>query len=381
MSHLPSSPRLLGCAAIAALALTFGCSSTPPPNDQHSQNASFGPTDLSPGTNVMIQKQGQWLPGTIVQPLGAGRFLVHYTGFEDKWNEPVGAEQIRALPPGMMPPAASPGVPRDYKAGEKVLVTAQSRTLLAEIVQQVGQDSWRVHYDGYGPEIAENVGPDRIRRPFVGMSPHNTGDAVLVDVSGQPLPGKVLALVAADKWLVRFDNFGAQYDQEVGPDRIKTAPPPAPPAVAPPPAEPPKADKDKGKGKGKGKEKDKDAGTVAMPSGPIQANEAVLVSVRGGSFLPATVLGAGAAAGHWKVRFDGAGGGEEEVAEARIVRQPTSLKGIKFAPQQAVLVEWHGLYVGGKVLKEAARGEFKIRFDGQGPEADEVVNIKRLRPR
>ncbi len=42
------------------------------------------------------------------------------------------------------------------------------------------------------------------------------------------------------------------------------------------------------------------------------------------------------------------------------------------------MVEWHGVYVPGKVLKEESKGFYRIRFDGQGPEADEAVAVKRL---
>lgn len=389
-SHRASSSRAplratLGCAVVLATLSSLGCSSspTPPAADPQAAAASFGPNDLPPGTRVQVNRQGQWLPATIVQPLGGDRFLIHYEGAGDQWNEPVGLDRIRATPGGAAAaatPPANPGLPRDYRAGEKVLVTSQNRVLLADVLQQVAAEQWRVHYDGYGPEVAENVGPDRMRRQFVGMSPHAVGDAVQVDVSGQPLPAKVLALIAADRWLVRFDNFGAQYDQEVGPDRIRATPPapPPPPPVAsappppPPPAPPPPAAKP-AKGNKAG-----DA-SVAMPTGPIQPGEAVFVSSRG-TFLAASIVAAGAN-GQWKVRYEGHGGGEEEVAADRLVRQPSSLKGIRFTPNQQVLVEWHGLFVGGKVLRQVAGTDYKIRFDGQGPEVDEVVPAKRLRPR
>ena len=117
-----------------------------------------------------------------------------------------------------------------------------------------------------------------------------------------------------------------------------------------------------------------------MPTGPIQPGEVVFIRGRATSYASASIVAAGAN-GQWKVRYDGAGGGEEEVAADRVVRQPTSMKGIRYAPNQLVLVEWHGLFVGGKVVRETGRSEYKIRFDGQGPAADEIVPAKRLRPR
>jgi hypothetical protein len=375
----PPSGRAFGASILLTAAIALGCSSspTPPPSEPASPNAVFGPNDLAPGTHVLVNRQGQWLPATIVQPLGMDRFLVHYDNSSDQYNEAVGPDRIRSMGSAGAAGAAA----RDYRVGEKVLVTSQNRQLLADVVQQVGQDQWRVHYDGYGPEVAENVGPDRMRRPFAGASPHAVGASVVVDVNGQSVPAKVLALIAADRWLVRFDNFGPQYDQEVGPDRLRApaAAPPAPAASAPPappapapPAAPAKPEKG-------GKKPAEAAGAPAAPSGPPQVGEAVLVQVRG-AFMAATVTAAGSG-GAWKVKFEGAGGGEEEVAADRVLRQPTSLKGLHFQPNQPVLVEYKGVFVGGKVLKQTGGGEYKIRFDGQGPAEDEVIQVKRLRPR
>ena len=102
----------------------------------------------------------------------------------------------------------------------------------------------------------------------------------------------------------------------------------------------------------------------------------LLVSVRGAWFSAAvTALGAGTV----KVKF--AAGGEEDVDAGRILREPTSTKGLHYQPAQLVLVDYKGVFVPGKVLKQEGKGEYKVRFDGQGPEGDEVINARRLRPR
>ena len=105
----------------------------------------------------------------------------------------------------------------------------------------------------------------------------------------------------------------------------------------------------------------------------------MLVSVRGILF-PGAITGPGSAAGQWKVKMEGATA-DEEIAADRVARTPAPLKGVKYQPAQAVLVEWHGIFVGGKVLKEADNSQYKIRFDGYGPDADEMVPAKRLRPK
>ncbi|APR77355.1 Hypothetical protein A7982_02702 [Minicystis rosea] len=384
MMRFISVPRASVLAgAILAASLTAACSSsTPPPADPASAVPTFGANDLPPGTKVLVARQGQWLPAAIVQPLAEGRFLVHYDNTGNEWNEVVGPDRIKSTGGG----AAA----NDYKPGDKVLVTFQGRLMLADVVMQAGADAWRVHYDGWGPEASEQVGPDRIRRPFTGPSGHAIGEAVMVEVNGQTVAGKVIAASAADRWLVRFESFGPQYDQEVGVDRIRAATPAvvAPPVAAPPPppaAEPPppppakdakaekgKGDKDKGE---KGKKAAAGDPAPAPQSGPPAAGEAVLVNVRG-AWFPATV--GAAAGGGFKVKFGA--GGEEEIPADRVLREPASLKGLRYQVGQQVLVHYKGVFVAGKVIKQEGK-DYKVRFEGTGPEEDEVVQIKRLRPR
>jgi hypothetical protein len=376
-----------GAALVLAAAFGAACtpSTTPAPVDE-SAGASFGPNDLSPGTHVTVNKNGQWLPGTIVQPLGADRFTVAYDGFGPQWNEAVGMDRIKAG-------AATAAV--DYHPGDKVVVASQGHLMLGDVLQQVAAGTWRVHYDGYGPEAAENVASDRIHRPFLGVSAHPVGESVMVEANGQTLPAKVIAVTAQSRWLVRFDGYNPQYDQEVTLERIHAAPPvvvaPPPPVVAPPPpvvvapppaVEPPaKPEKDKGK---KGKVKPEPvpvaAPVVAAPAvaAPPQIGDAVLVSQRG-SWVTATITAAGANAGAWKVKYEG--GNEDEVSSDRVQRLGALAKGARYNANQLVMVEWHGVFVPGKVLKEDGKGSYRIRFDGQGAESDEVVPVKRLHPR
>jgi len=100
------------------------------------------------------------MPGTIVQVLGPDQLVVGYDGAGPDWNEAVGLNRLKPLSNG-----ASPLLSRDYKVGESVMILAQNRWLPGEVVQELGPETWRVHYDGYGPEVAEDVGPERLRRP------------------------------------------------------------------------------------------------------------------------------------------------------------------------------------------------------------------------
>jgi hypothetical protein len=205
-----------------------------------------------------------------------------------------------------------------------------------------------------------------------------------VDVGApQPAPAKVIAAVAADKWLVRFDGAGPQYDQVIGADRIKETPAPAVtmPVIAPQPsatADAGKPPEKNGKDKpGKAPAKTPDA-TPAAPA-PLKAGDAVLVLIRA-VYYPAKIVSAGAAAGSWKVRVDGAAADEEATSD-HVVRMNDPLKGVKYNPNQAVFVEWHGVYGPAKVVQAAGGGAYKVRAEGKGAESDEVVPATRMRPR
>jgi hypothetical protein len=322
---------------------------------------------MSPGAHVQVARQGQWYGASILQVLGEGRFLVHYDNTGNEWNEAVGPDRIKAFQPA-----------RDYHPCDRVLVTYQNRLLVGEVVLQVAPDSFRVHYDGFGPEAVESVTVDRIRRPFSGSSAHAVGDSLTVDVNGQPLPAKVIAVSTADHWVVRFDNYGPQYDQEIGPDRIKVGALAPTVAPTPPPAQPVPAIVPEKPAIVAEKPKAKPApvieGAPTPQAGPPAVGENVLIHLHG-AWLAATVLELGPAI---KVKF--AGGGEGAEGPDRVLREPASLKGLHYQPQQLVLVEYKGIYVPAKVLKQDGH-DYKVRFDGFGPEGDEVVISKRLRPR
>jgi hypothetical protein len=380
-----SRHHLARAASGTALVLTalLGAACTPttttPPTDP-SGTASFGPSDLAPGTHVQVSKNNQWLPATIAQPIGGDRFIVAYDGFGPQWNEAVGMDRIKAGDAAA--PAAS------YSAGDKVLVTAQGRLVLGEVVQQVAATAWRVHYDGYGPEAVENLTADRLKRPFLGASAHPTGEAVMVEANGQVLPAKILAASAQNRWIVRFDGFNPQYDQEIGAEKIKGAPPvvapppvavvETPPVVAPPPAVAPPAKPEKDNGKKVKPKPEPAAPPVAAAPAALQVGDAILVSQRS-SWVAASITAPGAGAGTWKIKYEG--GGEDEVAADRVQRLGALAKGTRYAANQLVMVEWHGVFTPGKVLKEDGKGQYRIRFDGLAADADEVVPVKRLHPR
>jgi hypothetical protein len=291
--------------------------------------------------------------------------VAQFEGYGPEWNEQVTLDRIKARPPASLE--------RDYRIGERVLVLAASNKLfVAEIVQQLGVDRWRVHYDGYGPEVAEDVGPDRLRRPYRGPSSLAVGQAIGVRAGADVLPAKVAAIVAPERWIVRFNGFGPEGDQEVGPDRVVTSPAsdaaPATmgseryvdPQEAPDAPPPPSADR------------------------PVAIGAEVFVRHRG-VYHSAIVVSAGTD-GVVRVRYLSPGGGtdgaaEESVPVARVrpAPPPAGSTGAPFQPDQKVFVEWHGMFVPGRVVRSAGAGTYRIRFDGLGAESDEVVPARRLR--
>ncbi|MBX3225692.1 MAG: hypothetical protein KIT84_31055 [Labilithrix sp.] len=69
----------------------------------HASDAELGsPAADDPDTpaytsrdEIEVEWRGRWWPATIMERRGSGRFMVHYTGYGDEWDEVVGVERIR----------------------------------------------------------------------------------------------------------------------------------------------------------------------------------------------------------------------------------------------------------------------------------------------
>ncbi|MBK8252735.1 MAG: hypothetical protein IPK82_08710 [Polyangiaceae bacterium] len=352
--------------------LVSACGSGPTNPTAPTATANFQPT-VPAGMQVLANRQGQWLPATVVRQTSATSVVVHYDGTPAEWDEDVPFERVKAR-------EAQPAQTL-YRPGELVLAQAQNRLYAAEIVQQVDARTYRIHYAGYGPETVENATIDRLQRQFAGQTQYPVGSALLVNVGqAAPMPAKVIAVVAADQWVVRFDGLTAQYDQLVGANRVMppatAAAPTATPTTAPtaaPTTAPTAAPAVTGTAKTAPPKPE-----VAAPA-PLKVGDAVLVLTRN-LYYPAKINAAGATANVWRVRVEGQTA-DEDVQADRVVRLPDPLKGVKYKAGQLVFIEWHGVYAPGKVVKEADSGNYKVRVDGATPDADEIVPVKRLRPR
>jgi len=205
------------------LSTVLGCGSSAPPPPP-----PFAST-LEPGAAVTVSRGAQWFPATVVRQEGAAQVRVHYDGYGSDWDESVGLDRVRFQPEA--PPS------RDYRAGEAVLARVRGRLALAWVTEQLSPSVWRVRYDGFGPEATEELGGEQLRRPYAGTSARGVGETVLVLTGAGTRPAKVLAIVAADRWLVRYEGYGPAYDEEVTAARLYDPAQPAP--VAPPVTTPP----------------------------------------------------------------------------------------------------------------------------------------------
>jgi hypothetical protein len=161
------------------------------------------------------------------------------------------------------------------------------------------------------------------------------------------------ALGPQDRWLARPAGYGP-------PGAVVPQAPPAP-APAPPPEPPPSAPTPEG---------------AASALGGLRYGEVILVRLHGAYFLATLVAPAGSS---FRVKL--ADGIEEQVLPDRIVRASEPPKGGRYEPNQPVLIEYKGVFFAGWVQKQEGKGDYRVRFDGQGPDADEVVPARRLRPR
>lgn len=64
-----------------------------PAGSGSSSDKSFPTWDAK--DEVDVEWRGRWWPATVLDRKGSGRYLVHYDGFGEEWDEVVGPERIR----------------------------------------------------------------------------------------------------------------------------------------------------------------------------------------------------------------------------------------------------------------------------------------------
>lgn len=124
------------------------------------------------GDEVMVEWEGKEYPAVIISAEPA-KFKVHYDGYDEIWDETVlksrvkrfkRENEIKPEPPAKVRAKAMEAAQTNtYRVGDNVRVEWSGRMYGAQIIDVVGKERYRVHYEGYGAEWDENVGLSRIQ--------------------------------------------------------------------------------------------------------------------------------------------------------------------------------------------------------------------------
>ena len=63
--------------------------------DTASSESPAAPTSWAPKEEVDVEWHGSWWPAILMEPRGRERWLVHYEGYGDDWDEVVADQRIR----------------------------------------------------------------------------------------------------------------------------------------------------------------------------------------------------------------------------------------------------------------------------------------------
>lgn len=126
------------------------------------------------GDHVYVEWEGQEYPAMIVAIEGPSKLKIHYDGYDTIWDEVVSKDRVRRPVDG---PVISPEPPAKvrakamlaaqtnvYKVGDHLRIEFHGHIYPATVIGIVGQERYRVHYDGYGSEWDETIGRERIQQ-------------------------------------------------------------------------------------------------------------------------------------------------------------------------------------------------------------------------
>lgn len=125
------------------------------------------------GDEVMVEWEGKDYPAVILSASGPTKFKVHYEGYDETWDELVPRSRMKGLrvgneirpepPAKVRQKALEAAQSNTYRVGDHVRVEWRERMYPAQIIDVVGKERYRVHYEGYPNEFDENVGLSRIQ--------------------------------------------------------------------------------------------------------------------------------------------------------------------------------------------------------------------------
>ncbi|MCU0658398.1 MAG: hypothetical protein MUF64_25010 [Polyangiaceae bacterium] len=144
---------------LAALLLSLACS-----------------TPYRVGDRVLVEWDGNDYPASILVIESQARFRVHFEGYESIWDESVPATRIKGKVQGHITPPPPPPRVRarmsagsktptsTFRQGDRVKVEWKGAFYTATILEVIGNERYRVHYDGYDANWDEVVDITRIQR-------------------------------------------------------------------------------------------------------------------------------------------------------------------------------------------------------------------------
>ncbi len=125
------------------------------------------------GDKILVEWEGNVYPAVILESVSPTKYKVHYEGYDTLWDEVVPRDRIRGFAEGKIVHPEPPAKVRAkalqaaqtnvYKVGDRVRVEWHGQMYPAVITSIVGQERYRIHYEGYGPEWDETVGLSRIQ--------------------------------------------------------------------------------------------------------------------------------------------------------------------------------------------------------------------------
>lgn len=124
------------------------------------------------GDEIMVEWEGKEYQAVILAVDGPTKFKVHYDGYDEAWDETIPKSRIRGGRTGDEPRPEPPAKVRNkaleaaqtntYRIGDQIRVEWRGRYYPAQILDIVGKERYRVHYEGYPTEFDENVDKNRV---------------------------------------------------------------------------------------------------------------------------------------------------------------------------------------------------------------------------
>lgn len=105
------------------------------------------------GDPMFVEWSGSWWKATAIAPIPDGRTVIHYVGWSEDYDEVVKPKRIRN----------ELKTTTTFALNEAVFVEWKGSYWAAHVTA-LNIGSYKIHYDGYGPEWDEGVAASRIVR-------------------------------------------------------------------------------------------------------------------------------------------------------------------------------------------------------------------------